>query len=182
MGIYTQLTYATYGAHWHENLFYSHFISLPFFIPFLPSLYHQFGRLLKSHPLTVRSLPWFPTPKVPSRWPETSIYSKVTKFRPSPDMEIPSHILTLALNAFTQYACIRGVNLLGARTSALGVSIVLNVRKLVSLFASIWLFGNRLPPGVVLGAGIVFMSSGIYAWEGGRATGKSIEKKKTKGR
>ena len=81
----------------------------------------------------------------------------------------------LALNAFTQYACIRGVNLLGARTSALGVTIVLNVRKLVSLFASIWLFGNTLPAGVMVGAGVVFLGGGMYAWESGRKKDRLVE-------
>ena len=87
-------------------------------------------------------------------------------------IRVPTHILTLMLNSLTQYACIRGVNLLGARTSALGVTVVLNVRKLVSLFASIWLFGNELPLGVMLGAMVVFAGGGIYAWDGGRTTHK----------
>jgi len=98
------------------------------------------------------------------------------------NVTIPKHIITLTLNALTQYACIRGVNLLGARTSALGVSIALNVRKLVSLFASIWLFGNSLPPGVAVGAAVVFGSAGIWAWEDrriGRASKGSNRTKKT---
>lgn len=45
---------------------------------------------------------------------------------------------------------------------------MLNIRKLVSLFASIWLFGNRLPIGVLLGAAIVFASAGVWAAEGQR--------------
>ena len=94
-------------------------------------------------------------------------------------MKLPKHILTLALNALTQYACIRGVNLLGARTTALGVSIVLNVRKLVSLFASIWLFGNKLPLGVVAGAAVVFGSAGVWAWEGQRIAKREKDGKKS---
>ena len=85
-----------------------------------------------------------------------------------PTLVVPKDILYLALNALTQYLCIRGVNLLGARTSALGVTIVLNMRKLASLLLSIWLFGNQLPAGVLLGAMIVFGSAGIWAWEGQR--------------
>ena len=72
----------------------------------------------------------------------------------------------LGLNSLTQLACIRGVNLLAARSSALTVTIVLNVRKLVSLFLSIWLFGNQLAPGVLLGAAVVFGSGLLYAYEG----------------
>lgn len=48
------------------------------------------------------------------------------------------------------------------------MTIVLNVRKLVSLFVSIWLFGNELPLGVMVGAGVVFAGGGVYAWEGTR--------------
>src|SRR6186713_2045925 len=50
MGIYVQETYAAHGAHWHENLFYSHLLSLPLFIPFYPLLLAQFSRLLTSEP------------------------------------------------------------------------------------------------------------------------------------
>ena len=58
--------------------------------------------------------------------------------------------------------------MLASRTSAVGVSIVLNVRKLVSLFVSIKLFGNVLPTGLKVGAAIVFASAGLWAWEEGR--------------
>lgn len=70
--------------------------------------------------------------------------------------------------------------MLGARTSALGVSIVLNIRKLISLLASIWLFGNQLPIGVLGGAGIVFGSGALYAWDGGNNGGKQMGRKKSK--
>ena len=93
------------------------------------------------------------------------------------EVTLPKHIVNLVLNSGTQFACIRGVNALSARTSALGVSIVLNVRKLVSLCVSLWLFGNKLPPGVLFGAIIVFGSTSIWAWEG-QKIGK--DKKKTK--
>ena len=55
---------------------------------------------------------------------------------------------------------------------------MLNVRKLVSLFASIWLFGNTLPPGVVAGAVVVFSSAGVWAWEGQRISAREKEGKK----
>ncbi len=167
MGLYTQLTYAKYGSHWHENLFYSHALSIPLFAVFFPSLRTQFHKLLTSTPIQVDQNPLLFTHHANSTFAE--------KVRPiltvpsSVNIPIPRHILTLALNSLTQYACIRGVNLLGARTSALGVSIVLNIRKLISLFLSIWLFGNKLPPGVVAGAAVVFGSAGVWAWEGQRA-------------
>lgn len=93
---------------------------------------------------------------------------------------MPSQLLNLAANALTQYICIRGVNLLSARTSALGVTIALNVRKLISLFLSIWLFGNELPPGVLVGAAIVFGSAGVWAVEGQRLKNGGGRKNKDK--
>ena len=168
MGLYTQATYAKYGPHWNENLFYSHFLSLPLFLPFLPSFRAQFQRLMASPKLEV-TLPTFG----PYQDHFTLLFNNLTrsalpmlKHSSPPAFKIPSHILALFLNSLTQYACIRGVNLLGARTSALGVTIMLNVRKLVSLFISIWLFGNELPLGVMLGAAAVFTGGGVYAWEG----------------
>ncbi|MCJ1278547.1 golgi uridine diphosphate-N- acetylglucosamine transporter [Puttea exsequens] len=186
MGLYTQLTYAKYGSYWHENLFYSHFLSIPLFWPFFPSLWNQFKVLLDTTSIEVSNLLSQPTLLLPKagttvqqdQLPPISSVPTLLSIR------IPKHIVTLSLNALTQYACIRGVNLLGARTSALGVSIALNVRKLVSLFASIWLFGNELPPGVMLGAAVVFGSAGIWAWEdqrlGRRVRNRDIDKGKKK--
>lgn len=177
MGLYTQLTYAAYGSHWHENLFYSHFLSIPFFLPFLPSLLTDFRHLLSSSPITV-----FPSilSLKPTTTTSTEPLGPILLSPTWPSITVPRHIVNLLLNALTQYACIRGVNLLSARTTALGVSIVLNVRKLVSLFASIWIFGNRLPVGVLLGAAIVFASAAVWAAEGQRLRrqGQGREEKK----
>ena len=171
MGLYVQNTYAEYGPHWHENLFYSHFLSLPLFAPFFPSLYSQFRRLLKSPPLMI---PWPPIMSFNSSLPLSwrawlASIAPETKSDKVLSIPIPTHVASLVLNSLTQYACIRGVNLLGARTSALGVTVVLNLRKLVSLFASIWLFGNHLPMGVAVGAAVVFTGAGIYALGGNGA-------------
>lgn len=79
----------------------------------------------------------------------------------------------LVMNVLTQYACIRGVNLLASVSSALTVTIVLNVRKLVSLLLSIWLFGNQLAAGTLIGAAIVFFSGGLYGLEGSKGSGRA---------
>ena len=207
MGLYVQATYSKYGPHWHENLFYSHFLSLPLFLPFLPSLIRQFGRLLDSPPASFTISPGLLSPSLlTSTSTAASTMNTTTQavstwlssyFPPLPFLKarqlefttpiqvplramtitlpIPVRCLTLLLNTITQYACIRGVNLLATRTTALGVSIVLNVRKLVSLFISILVFGNELPGGVLLGAAIVFGSGALYAWEGQRRSARSAE-------
>ncbi len=176
MGLYVQLTYAKYGSHWSENLFYSHLFSIPLFAPFGSGLLTQAQQLLSHDAL-------FLAPGVAN---STSTASKVPLLTPlmsHPYLTNPPvspQALTLGLNALTQYACIRGVNMLAARTSAIGVTIVLNVRKLASLFISIRLFGNQLPTGVLVGATVVFSSAGLWAWESQRvgAGKKQVEEEK----
>lgn len=150
MGLYTEETYRQYGPQWKENLFYSHLLSLPLFLPFMPSLVNQFNRLAHSSPL---SLPgWGGADGI-----------DLDSNMPSSGLHIPSQLAFLVINVLTQYACIRGVNLLAAASSALTVTIVLNIRKLVSLLLSIWLFGNRLAAGTLLGAVVVFGSGALYS-------------------
>lgn len=178
MGIYTELTYSKFGRHWHENLFYQHFLSIPMFYPFFPSLLEQLKKLVYSEPIQLSPLLYqILHMKSNSTFGSGDILLPPMALTPSVlGVSLPKHVFNLALNAGTQFACIRGVNALSARTSALGVSIALNVRKLVSLCVSLWLFGNKLPPGVLLGAVIVFGSTSIWAWEGQR-----IAKKDKKG-
>ncbi|KAH6646491.1 UAA transporter [Truncatella angustata] len=158
MGLYTEETYKKYGGHWKENLFYSHLLSLPLFLPFSASLYRQFIRLVNSPPLTFPAyvdqlaVPW----NVPQSLGDSLKH-----------IYIPSQVVFLMLNVLTQYACIRGVNLLAAASSALTVTIVLNIRKLVSLLLSIWLFGNRLAPGTLVGAVVVFSAGALYSLDSG---------------
>ncbi|KAK6865806.1 udp-n-acetylglucosamine transporter yea4 protein [Apiospora arundinis] len=161
MGLYTEETYKTYGPHWKENLFYSHLLSLPLFLPFMPSLYRQFMKLANSAPLT---LPAYAEQLVAGSNLSEAMRDSIKSIR------VPSQVVYLALNVLTQYACIRGVNLVAAVSSALTVTIVLNIRKLVSLLLSIWLFGNRLAPGTLLGAVVVFSAGALYSLDGKKKT------------
>lgn len=167
MGLYTEETYKEYGPHWKENLFYSHLLALPLFAPFLPSMHRQLLKLASSSPLTL-GFPTLQLQNLPSdlRYKLSHLY-------------LPSQVVYLAMNVLTQYACIRGVNLLAAASSALTVTIVLNVRKLVSLLLSIWLFGNRLSPGTMVGACLVFFAGGLYSLDGGRKKSNSRHRSST---
>lgn len=164
MGLYIQNIYAALPSEtprpWRENLFYSHFLSLPLFIPFYPAIMSQFKALFASAPIST----YLPDVSLPP--------SDLNALAMGLDYltRTPIKVFQLALNALTQYACIKGVNVLSARSSALTVTIVLNFRKLVSLLLSIWLFGNELAPGVRIGALIVFVGGGVYGWEGGGKT------------
>lgn len=157
MGLYTEETYKQYGPHWKENLFYSHLLALPLFLPFLPSMSRQFMKLAASPPLGLQNY--------------DSMNQLPVELQKGLDtIHIPSQLAYLVMNVLTQYACIRGVNLLASAASALTVTIVLNVRKLISLLLSIWLFGNRLSPGTLFGALIVFSAGALYGLEGGSKT------------
>lgn len=158
MGLYTEETYRHYGPHWRENLFYSHLLSLPLFLPFFRSLIDQFMRLANSPPL---KLP------MPAEHVDLATFPEAIRQKLQ-QVYIPSQVAYLILNVLTQYACIRGVNLLAAATSALTVTIVLNIRKLVSLLLSIWLFGNRLAAGTLLGAIVVFSAGALYSLDSKR--------------
>lgn len=135
MGVYVQDTYATHGSHWQENLFYSHFLSLPLFLPLSSTLRRQYANLASTPTLDIATL------------------------------ELPRGIAYLLLNALTQLACITGVNLLSAQASAVTVTIVLNVRKLVSFVASTVIFGHSLSGTMCLGAALVFGAGALYGWE-----------------
>ncbi|TQW06770.1 UDP-N-acetylglucosamine transporter YEA4 [Cordyceps javanica] len=137
MGLYTEATYRKYGPQWRENLFYSHILSLPLFLPFAPSMMQSFRSLCASQPMVVSH---------------------------SFGLRVPSQLVNVTVNILTQYACIRGVNLLAAASSALTVTIVLNIRKLVSLLLSIWLFGNSLAAGTIVGALLVFGGGATSAY------------------
>ena len=149
MGVYVQDMYAEHGKHWDENLFYSHFISLPLFLPLSGTLRAQFQRLQHSPPMLM---------------PDT-LQATVPLALQSGLAKVPRSIFMLGLNSLAQLLCITGVNLLGAKSSAVTVTIVLNIRKLVSWILSIWLFGNPLSGKMVLGAALVFGSGALYGWE-----------------
>lgn len=143
MGLYTEATYREYGPHWRENLFYSHLLSLPLFTPFAPAIYSSYSTMMASSPLDMQS--------------DIPILGYLLA-------QTPNQLIFLAINVLTQYACIRGVNLLAAVSTALTVTIILNIRKLISLLLSIWLFGNTLAPGTLLGAVVVFSAGGLYTF------------------
>lgn len=79
--------------------------------------------------------------------------------------------LLLLLNAATQVVCISGVNRLSAATSAVTVTVVLNIRKLVSFLLSCLIFGNKMDPLMATGAGIVFASGALYGWDSSHRRG-----------
>jgi UDP-xylose/UDP-N-acetylglucosamine transporter B4 len=158
MGLYTDDMYSTHGrsgAITAETLFYSHSLSLPFFAAQVRPLIDEFSTIVAistRDPLSIKSEP-----------SPLTRYLPISPMSPINYFTVPLPVVLLLLNALTQLLCIVGVNRLSAQSSSLTVSIVLNIRKLASLLLSIWLFGNQLPSGVIVGAAVVFVGGGLYA-------------------
>lgn len=149
MGAYVEDIYREYGNHWTANLFYSHLLSIPMFANFTPVLYRQFTRLQSSHPFHLPA----------------SIATSVPPLVNKALASTSQHVVYLTANAVTQLLCITGVNMLSANTSAVTVTIVLNIRKLVSFLLSVWLFGNEMSGLMQVGAAMVFGAGALYGWE-----------------
>ena len=97
------------------------------------------------------------------------------------------------MNLLTQAVCVSGVNKLTSvrgehppdrstrfliniicqATSSVSTSVVLTVRKAISLCLSIWYFGSDWNYSLVFGAGMVFVGSLAYS-----TTGRSVVNKK----
>ncbi|KAJ6016688.1 UDP-N-acetylglucosamine transporter yea4 [Penicillium sp. IBT 35674x] len=170
-GIYADRLYATYGRdHWKEALFYSHTLSLPLFITSYSQLSSQW-LVVSSSPSFLSKISHGSALSDLSRNTTLSALLTVVQNHASIQSllnQLPIQVAYLMMNALTQYLCIRGVHLLSAKSSSLTVTVVLNIRKLVSLLLSIYLFGNHLASGVLVGAILVFLGGGLYGFEGAR--------------
>ncbi|EAU29394.1 conserved hypothetical protein [Aspergillus terreus NIH2624] len=185
-GIYADRLYETYGRNnWKEALFYSHTLSLPLFLPAYTHIVSHWRGLFASASLLsgiegisgtlsqALDSTGIPAAESSVAWVANTVSEILTsltnwKALCSALDHIPMQVFYLVMNALTQYLCIRGVHLLAAKSSSLTVTIVLNIRKLVSLLISIHLFGNNLAPGVLLGALFVFGGGALYGFEGAR--------------
>jgi len=122
MGLFQEQTYAKYGReHWHEALFYSHLFSLPLFVLQAGTLRQQVANANQT----------------PREW------IGICKSYEALGFYIPSYYTKLALNVLTQLLCINGVNRLTSRVSSLSVSLILVVRKAVSLLISVVLLNHQ---------------------------------------
>uniref|UniRef100_A0A158P6L9 UAA transporter n=1 Tax=Angiostrongylus cantonensis TaxID=6313 RepID=A0A158P6L9_ANGCA len=114
LAICQQRMYENYGKHPEEAMFVTHAVSLPFFA-----------------------------------FMGVDIVAAVRKFNASPPLElagatipVPSLWMDLLLSCILQYYCIRFVYRLNAEVEALTVTLVVTLRKFLSLVVSIWWFQN----------------------------------------
>jgi len=165
LGIVQDTTYERFVRHlpnqagestavpWQESMFYLHFLSLPFFVFFWPDLAEE-----------LRSINAGPKYELSNQF---SFPASLKLGR----MEVPKLYIALLLNTVTQLLCVAGVNRLTSRVSSLTVTLVLVVRKAVSLIISVLLFhaagraqmGDQERMLVYLGACLVFVGTVGYS-------------------
>ena len=80
--------------------------------------------------------------------------------------KFPRQLLSLTVNVLTQFICTKGVNMLAGETSALTVTVVLLVRKFVSLILSVIFYGSYMSTLGMIGSIIVFGSAAYYSISG----------------
>lgn len=141
MGLYNESLVKIYGNQWRENLFYSHFLALPLFLIVSPQLKNELDAIIRSP----EQVEWF-------------------------HIHIPAQLVRLGLVVVTQYICIRGVNRLTGQMSSLSVTVVLLVRKCLSLLISVMLFGNSFNVYGIIGACMVFGGAIQYSLAGQKPT------------
>ncbi|OBZ66479.1 UDP-N-acetylglucosamine transporter YEA4, partial [Grifola frondosa] len=144
LGTLQEHTYSTYGPHWKEGVFYTHCLSLPIFLFFIPDVKRG-----------IQSL------SAPSSTPHASGIPSVLSFI------VP--YLVLAANLVTQLACVSGVNQLTSHVSSVSTNLVLTTRKALSLCFSVWWFGNGWNAQLGVGAGMVFLGSLLYTFVSSRS-------------
>jgi len=126
---------------WQESMFYLHFLSMPMFLFNRKDLVAQF-RTINAGPKSEISLPFsfrgsnsslsllqIPDNYLPHHIPTSG-----------DTLSIPTAYIPLALNTITQLFCVAGVNRLTSRVSSLTVTLILVIRKAVSLVISLLVF------------------------------------------
>lgn len=135
MGIYQEVIYGQYGKHPKEALFYTHALPLPGFLLLAPDILHHWNILLSSQPITVPLL----------------------------NIQLPVMLLYLLGNILTQYVCISSVFVLTTECASLTVTLVVTLRKFLSLLFSIMYFNNPFTPYHWLGTGLVFGGTLLFS-------------------
>ncbi|XP_065334867.1 UDP-xylose and UDP-N-acetylglucosamine transporter-like [Cloeon dipterum] len=126
LGIYQEVLFNTHGKHNEEALFYTHLLPLPGFLIVFPHLWTHWLLALESPPLVVS-------------W-----------------LSVPSALIYLLGYMLTQFVCISSVFVLTTECSSLTVTLVLTIRRFLSLVFSILYFNNSFTQLHWIGAFFVF--------------------------
>ncbi|XP_059567811.1 nucleotide sugar transporter SLC35B4 isoform X4 [Myotis daubentonii] len=134
MGIFQETLYKQFGKHSKEALFYNHALPLPGFIFLASDIYDHAALFNKSELYQV----------------------------PVVGVAMPLMWFYLLMNVITQYVCIRGVFILTTECTSLTVTLVVTLRKFVSLIISILYFQNPFTVWHWLGTLFVFIGTLMY--------------------
>ncbi|NXP42740.1 S35B4 protein, partial [Leiothrix lutea] len=134
MGIFQETLYQKFGKHSKEALFYNHALPLPGFLLLAPNIYQHAVLFNQSEPFQV----------------------------PVIGLTLPIMWFYLLMNVITQYVCIRGVFILTTECTSLTVTLVVTLRKFVSLIFSILYFQNPFTGWHWLGTAFVFVGTLMY--------------------
>ncbi|KAL3290019.1 hypothetical protein HHI36_023391 [Cryptolaemus montrouzieri] len=134
MGIYQETLYKTHGKHPDEALYYTHLYSLPGFILYSTSI-----------------------------WEHVSIANNSELYKvPVLEIIVPLLWVFLLLNVLTQYLCISSVYILTTECASLTVTLVITLRKFMSLIISIVYFQNPFTVYHWFGTLLVFLGTLIF--------------------
>jgi solute carrier family 35 (UDP-xylose/UDP-N-acetylglucosamine transporter), member B4 len=168
MGLAQDEAYRIYGrGHWEEGMFYLHFLSLPMFLPLAQDIVDQVRIMNASPPVRL-----YPT----SFWAASELEEKGALKLP----HIPIFWIPLILNVLTQLVCVSGVHRLTAKVSSLTVTLVLAVRKAVSLVLSVIVMShNSGDKWLWTGSALVLAGTVLYTWDGSLSQKKRQKESKT---
>ncbi|EDV92301.1 GH24120 [Drosophila grimshawi] len=139
MGIYQEVIYKRHGKHPSEALFYTHMLPLPGFLIMASNIAQHWSIAVASEPvaLTVPGLSW--------------------------TVSFPLILFYLLCNVVTQYICISAVYVLTTECASLTVTLVVTLRKFISLLFSIVYFRNPFTVSHWLGTILVFFGTILFA-------------------
>ncbi|KAG8854184.1 golgi uridine diphosphate-N- acetylglucosamine transporter [Tulasnella sp. 330] len=193
MGLAQENAYKKYGkGHWEEALFYLHFLGLPLFSFVKRDLFTQLANANASPKLQLSALSIFESitqsitisPSFSNHiarddsWSNHVFHWLEEILEYIPTLSIPSFWIPLSINIVTQLICVSGVHRLTSRVSSLTVTLILAIRKAVSLAISVLLIQGRTGSAWLWGGGgLVLLGTITYSLDGTRQ--KELEFRET---
>uniref|UniRef100_A0A914X4M3 UDP-xylose and UDP-N-acetylglucosamine transporter n=1 Tax=Plectus sambesii TaxID=2011161 RepID=A0A914X4M3_9BILA len=147
LGICQERLYSAYGKHSREAMFYVHALTLPGFALFGNSIVHHANMFSNSPHWTVLGF----------------------------DSGVPILWAQLFATCVLQWVCIRFVYRLTSEVPSLTVTLVVTLRKFLSLLLSIWFFNNPFTPTHWVGTVLVFAGTLAFSdiWPTSKAKAKA---------
>ncbi|CAG0894625.1 unnamed protein product [Darwinula stevensoni] len=134
LGIYQETLAEKFGKHAQESVYYSHMLPLPAFLFFAVDMWSHLKILTNSDPVALPLVPF----------------------------SVPSMLIILAAYAFSQYLCLSCVYTLTTECTSLTVTLVITLRKFISLVFSILYFKNTFTLSHWVGTVLVFGGTFLF--------------------